>query len=149
MFGNSPVWNGLFFLHHTKRFQQFRLESIPRTMKVIGIHIVCVKYWQWFLQIISYHILILIFYTVIQNIRQNGVSVYYPDEAIACFKNKNVSCLQVPYSIFDHRMKDLDVFNKGIESKNNKFCWDIRKFLIYFIKDLFRNIFIKRRYIFL
>ncbi len=61
-----------------------------------------------------------------------GVSVYYPDEAIACFKNKNVSCLQVPYSIFDHRMKDLDVFNKGIESKFNI---DVRT---VFVKGLIR-----------
>ncbi len=42
-----------------------------------------------------------------------GVSVYYPDEALACFENPSINCIQAPYSIFDHRMKEAEVFIKG------------------------------------
>lgn len=48
-----------------------------------------------------------------------GVSVYYPEEALACFDNDNVSCIQAPYSIFDHRMNENDVFAKGLEKNVN------------------------------
>lgn len=48
-----------------------------------------------------------------------GVSVYYPDEAFACLENPNISFIQAPYSILDHRMKESGVFNaatgKGVE----------------------------------
>ncbi len=37
--------------------------------------------------------------------RKSGVSVYEPQEAISCFKSGLVDFIQVPYSIFDHRMK--------------------------------------------
>ena len=42
-----------------------------------------------------------------------GVSVYYPEEALACFENDNVDYIQAPYSIFDHRMAEQDVFEKA------------------------------------
>lgn len=48
-----------------------------------------------------------------------GVSVYYPDEALACFKDRNINCIQAPYSIFDHRMKENDIFQKGFEAGFN------------------------------
>lgn len=41
--------------------------------------------------------------------RKIGVSVYEPEEAIACFRNEKVDFIQLPYSIFDHRMKDAGV----------------------------------------
>ncbi len=41
-----------------------------------------------------------------------GVSVYEPKEAHACFDNKDVTFIQAPYSIFDHRMKDAGVFER-------------------------------------
>ena len=47
--------------------------------------------------------------------RKIGVSVYEVDEAKACFDNMYVDFIQLPYSIFDHRMKDggvLDAENK-------------------------------------
>lgn len=42
-----------------------------------------------------------------------GVSVYEPEEAEACFVDKNVGFIQAPYSIFDHRMKQAGVFEEG------------------------------------
>ena len=45
--------------------------------------------------------------------RHVGVSVYYPDEAISCFGDANINCIQAPYSLFDHRMKEQDVFERG------------------------------------
>ena len=41
-----------------------------------------------------------------------GVSVYDPEEAKACFESDCVDYIQVPYSVFDHRMKDAGVFEK-------------------------------------
>ncbi len=61
-----------------------------------------------------------------------GVSVYYPDEAIACFGNNSISCIQAPYSIFDHRMKENNIFKQGYESGFNI---DVRT---VFIKGLIR-----------
>lgn len=40
-----------------------------------------------------------------------GVSVYYPDEALKCFENKDMDYMQAPYSVFDHRMKNEHIFN--------------------------------------
>lgn len=37
--------------------------------------------------------------------RKVGVSVYEPEEAMACFASQYVDFIQAPYSIFDHRMK--------------------------------------------
>lgn len=42
---------------------------------------------------------------------KTGVSVYEPEEAFACLKNPNVEFMQMPYSIFDHRMKKSGVFD--------------------------------------
>lgn len=42
-----------------------------------------------------------------------GVSVYEPSEAFACIKNSNVNFMQLPYSIFDHRMKKTGIFDKA------------------------------------
>lgn len=61
-----------------------------------------------------------------------GVSVYYPEEALACFDDPNISCIQSPYSVFDHRMKESDVFVKG---KQAGFNIDVRT---VFIKGLIR-----------
>lgn len=44
-----------------------------------------------------------------------GVSVYEPDEAKTCFQNPDVSVIQMPYSLFDHRMKENDIFQEGAE----------------------------------
>ncbi|MCM1232786.1 MAG: aldo/keto reductase [Ruminococcus flavefaciens] len=64
--------------------------------------------------------------------RTAGVSDYYPDEALTCFENRKINCIQAPYSIFDHRMKENDVFTKGYEAGFNI---DIRT---VFIKGLIR-----------
>ncbi|MBO7426932.1 MAG: aldo/keto reductase [Clostridiales bacterium] len=61
-----------------------------------------------------------------------GVSVYYPDEAMACFINPNINCIQAPYSIFDHRMKESGVFKTGSEKG---FDIDVRT---VFVKGLIR-----------
>lgn len=42
-----------------------------------------------------------------------GVSIYEPEEADACFKSKYVDIIQLPYSIFDHRMKKSGIFDRG------------------------------------
>ena len=48
-----------------------------------------------------------------------GVSIYEPDEAKACFESPFADFIQLPYSVFDHRMKDAGVFDpeasKGVE----------------------------------
>ena len=41
--------------------------------------------------------------------RHVGVSVYYPDEAEACFNSLFIDYIQAPYSIFDHRMKEKQI----------------------------------------
>ena len=61
-----------------------------------------------------------------------GVSVYYPDEAMACFADKHIDCVQMPYSIFDHRMKEQGVFEAGQAAG---FHMDVRT---VFIKGLIR-----------
>ncbi len=61
-----------------------------------------------------------------------GVSVYYPEEAMACFNNSYINCIQAPYSIFDHRMKENGVFETGSE---NGFNIDVRT---VFVKGLIR-----------
>lgn len=61
-----------------------------------------------------------------------GVSVYFPDEAFTCFESPFINCIQAPYSIFDHRMKEQDVFRKG---NDTKFNIDVRT---VFIKGLIR-----------
>lgn len=40
-----------------------------------------------------------------------GVSVYEPEEAVACFENPYVSFIQASYSVFDHRMKKSGVLD--------------------------------------
>lgn len=47
--------------------------------------------------------------------RKVGVSVYDPEEAIACFNSQYVDYIQVPYSIFDHRMRQQGVFNEEVK----------------------------------
>ena len=42
---------------------------------------------------------------------KTGVSVYEPDEAFACFDNSDVDFIQLPYSLFDHRMKESGVLS--------------------------------------
>lgn len=61
-----------------------------------------------------------------------GVSVYYPDEAHSCIKSDVVDYIQAPYSIFDHRMNDEDVFT---EENFSKCSVDVRT---AFIKGLIR-----------
>lgn len=54
--------------------------------------------------------------TVVQHeglAKKVGVSVYYPEEAEACFRSPFVKYIQMPYSIFDHRMKEKGVFEKA------------------------------------
>lgn len=45
--------------------------------------------------------------------RKIGVSVYYPEEALACYKSSYVDYIQAPYSIFDHRMEQEGIFEKN------------------------------------
>ena len=45
-----------------------------------------------------------------------GVSVYEPDEAIKCIEHPNVDFMQLPYSIFDQRMKSSGIFEKAANS---------------------------------
>lgn len=48
-----------------------------------------------------------------------GVSVYYPNEAEACLQSPYVQSIQVPYSIFDHRMKENGIFGSGADAGCN------------------------------
>lgn len=48
--------------------------------------------------------------------RQVGVSVYEPEEAMACLASPYVTFTQFPYSVFDHRMKEAGVFDKALQS---------------------------------
>lgn len=47
-----------------------------------------------------------------------GVSVYDPEEAMAAMRHPEIDIIQVPYSVFDHRMKDAGVF----EALENNAC---------------------------
>ena len=40
-----------------------------------------------------------------------GVSIYYENEARLCMNNPYVQYVQTPYSIFDHRMKEVGLFD--------------------------------------
>lgn len=44
--------------------------------------------------------------------RKTGVSVYEPEEAMVCFESPCVDFIQMPYSIFDHRMKQSGVLDR-------------------------------------
>lgn len=46
-----------------------------------------------------------------------GVSVYEPNEALACINSSYVDFIQLPYSILDHRMKEAGVFNFSLTGK--------------------------------
>lgn len=46
--------------------------------------------------------------------RKVGVSVYEPEEAKACFVSPYTDFVQLPYSIFDHRMKEQGIFEAGV-----------------------------------
>ena len=59
-----------------------------------------------------------------------GVSIYYEEEAEACINNPYVQYVQLPYSVFDHRMK-----GTGILEKNNNCKVDSRT---AFVKGLIR-----------
>ncbi len=61
-----------------------------------------------------------------------GVSVYDTDEAIACIKSPFVDYIQAPYSVFDHRMKEEDIFKM---SQQNGCTVDTRT---AFVKGLIR-----------
>lgn len=43
--------------------------------------------------------------------RKVGVSVYEPEEAFACYESPYADFIQLPYSIFDHRMKEAGVLS--------------------------------------
>lgn len=49
-------------------------------------------------------------------VRKSGVSVYEPDEARACFRSGIAGFIQIPYSIFDHRMKRSGIFKAAGDS---------------------------------
>jgi len=49
-----------------------------------------------------------------------GVSVYEPEEAKKCIERKNVDIMQLPYSIFDQRMKNAGVFEMAIQEGNTQ-----------------------------
>lgn len=38
--------------------------------------------------------------------RKIGISIYDPDEALACASNPSINIIQAPYSVFDHRLKN-------------------------------------------
>ena len=46
-----------------------------------------------------------------------GVSVYQPEEAIAGLESQKVTILQLPYSVFDHRMKESGVLDSKMENR--------------------------------
>lgn len=64
--------------------------------------------------------------------RSVGVSVYDPDEALACYKSPYVDHIQAPYSIFDHRMQQNGIFDKA---NMGKCSIDVRT---AFVKGLIR-----------
>lgn len=47
-------------------------------------------------------------------VRSVGVSVYEPEEAFACVRHGKMGFIQMPYSVFDHRMKENGVFKYGM-----------------------------------
>ena len=38
--------------------------------------------------------------------RKIGISIYDPDEALACASNPSINIIQAPYSVFDHRLNN-------------------------------------------
>ena len=49
--------------------------------------------------------------------RKVGVSVYEPEEAMACMRQGDMNFIQLPYSIFDHRMAHGGVFEEAESCK--------------------------------
>ena len=64
--------------------------------------------------------------------RKVGVSIYYEDEAVEAMNNPMVQYVQAPYSVFDHRMKKVGLFD---EDKRGSLLVDSRT---TFIKGLIR-----------
>lgn len=50
-------------------------------------------------------------------VKKIGVSVYETNEANACLESDKISIIQVPYSVFDHRMETAHVFELAKETK--------------------------------
>ena len=50
-------------------------------------------------------------------VKHCGVSVYYPDEAMKCLESSLVDFMQLPFSIFDQRMREEGVFDSAKHSK--------------------------------
>lgn len=48
-------------------------------------------------------------------VRKTGVSVYEPAEALAGFASNHVDFMQLPYSVFDHRMKQGGVLDSPLQ----------------------------------
>ena len=53
-------------------------------------------------------------------IRHCGVSVYYPDEAVACINSDYTDFIQLPFSIFDQRMDKSGIFELAKEKHNTQ-----------------------------
>lgn len=64
--------------------------------------------------------------------KEVGVSIYYEDEAAVAMNNPMVQYVQTPYSVFDHRMKKVGLFD---EEKRGSLQVDSRT---TFIKGLIR-----------
>lgn len=64
--------------------------------------------------------------------KEVGVSIYYEDEAVVAMNNPMVQYVQTPYSVFDHRMKKVGLFD---EEKRGNLLVDSRT---TFIKGLIR-----------
>lgn len=43
--------------------------------------------------------------------RKIGISIYDPEEALACADNPYIDIIQAPYNVFDHRLKDSNALN--------------------------------------
>ncbi len=49
--------------------------------------------------------------------KEVGVSIYYNDEAKSCLNNTYIDYVQVPYSVFDRRMRDAGLFEAAADNK--------------------------------
>jgi aryl-alcohol dehydrogenase-like predicted oxidoreductase len=45
--------------------------------------------------------------------KEVGVSIYYEEEAVKAMNNDKVQYVQTPYSVFDHRMKEIGLFDEA------------------------------------
>lgn len=100
--------------YESKNFESIILKNIKKSLGIIGTDYVDAYFLHSSRYIHNPEILDALQVVKKEGLAKDvGVSIYYEDEARATFGNPNVQYVQVPYSIFDHRMKEYGLLERA------------------------------------